>query len=95
MLGIQTARGHVFTGGVSVLHELTTRLTLGAELYGGYTNNRDLGRSQLQAMLGGQCKIRNNLSFDFGVLGGKYVASPRFGVQVGFSADFAVFRKRI
>lgn len=95
VLGIQTARGHVFTGGVSVLHELTARLTLGAELYGGYSNNRDLGRSQLQAMLGGQCKIRNNLSFDFGVLGGKYVASPRFGVQVGFSVDFPVFRKRI
>jgi len=95
VLGIQTARGHVFTGGVSVLHEFTGRLTLGGELYGGHTNNRDLGRSQLQAMIGGQCKIRNNLSFDFGVLGGKYVASPRFGVQVGFSVDFPVFHKSI
>src|SRR5215469_3651256 len=39
VLGIQNTRGHVYTGGVSVLHDFTARLTLGAEVYGGYTEN--------------------------------------------------------
>jgi hypothetical protein len=35
------------------------------------------------------------MTFDFGVLGGKYVASPHIGVQVGFSVDFPdVLHKR-
>jgi hypothetical protein len=88
VLGIQTTRGHVYTGGVSVLHDLTSRLTLGGEIYVGFTNNGDLGRSQIQALVGGQYGIRSGLSFDFGVLGGKYIASPRIGGQIGFSVDF-------
>jgi hypothetical protein len=94
VLGIQNSRGHVYTGGLSVLHDLTERLTLGAEIYGGYTANGNLGRSQFQVLAGGQFQIRKGLSFDFGVLGGKYVASPRVGGQVGFSVDFPdVIRK--
>lgn len=93
-LGIQTARGHVFAGGLSILHDFTAQLTLGVEVYGGYTNNADLGRSQLQAMAGGQYKIRDGMTVDIGVLGGKYIASPRIGVQIGFSVDFPdVFHK--
>jgi hypothetical protein len=88
VLGIQKARGHVYTGGLSVLHDFTERLTLGAEAYGGFTNNLDLGRSQFQLMIGGQYGIRNGMSFDFGLLGGKYIASPRIGGQIGFSMDF-------
>jgi hypothetical protein len=57
-------------------------------LYGGYTNNGDLGKSQLQALLGGEYQLRNGLAFTFGALGGKYVASPRIGGQLGFSVDF-------
>ena len=87
-VGIQSTRGHVFTGGLSVLHDFTARLTLGGELYGGFANNGDLGRSQFQALVGGQYAIRNGMTFDFGVLGGKYVASPRLGGQIGFSVDF-------
>src|SRR5262249_22009845 len=45
-LGIQATRGHVFVGGISIMHNFTARLTLGGEVYGGYTNNGDLGRSQ-------------------------------------------------
>ena len=30
VLGIQTTRGHVYTGGLSVLHDLNARLTLAA-----------------------------------------------------------------
>ena len=87
-LGIQSTRGHVFTGGLSILHDFTARLTLGGEAYGGYTQNGDLGRSQLQFLLGGQYEIRKGVTFDFGVLGGKYIASPRAGAQIGFSVDF-------
>ena len=87
-LGIQASRGHVYTGGLSILHDFTTRLTLGAEIYGGYTNNGNLGKSQLQVLTGGQYLVRRGITFDFGVLGGKYVASPRIGVQIGISVDF-------
>jgi hypothetical protein len=88
VVGIQTARGHVYTGGLSLLHDCTGRLTLGAELYGGYTNNAGLGRSQLQTMLGGTYTLRNGLAMSFGLLGGRYVASPRIGAQIGFAVDF-------
>jgi hypothetical protein len=87
-LGTQNTRGHVYTGGLSLLHDFSTRLTLGGEIYGAYTNSGSLGRSQLQAMAGGQYVIRNGLAFCFGLLGGKYVASPRIGAQIGFSVDF-------
>ena len=94
VLGIQSSRGRVYTGGLSILHDFTARLTLGGELYGGYTRNGDLGRSQLQFMIGGQYQVRNGMSFDFGALGGKYIASPRVGAQAGFSVDFpTVFHK--
>jgi hypothetical protein len=87
VIGIQTTRGHVYTGGLSLLHDFTARLTLGCEVYGGFTNNGNLGRSQFQILAGGQRVIRKGLSFSFGVLGGKYAASPRIGVQIGFSVD--------
>ncbi|PWU06842.1 MAG: hypothetical protein C5B51_11470 [Terriglobia bacterium] len=94
VLGLQTTRGHVYTGGISLLHDLSARLTLGGEIYGGYSNNGDLGRSQLQVLLGGEYQVRRGLTFSFGVLGGKYVASPRVGAQLGFSVDFPdVFRR--
>jgi hypothetical protein len=63
-------------------------MTLGGELYGAHADSRNPERSQLQAMAGGQYAIRNGLSFCFGVLGGKYVASPRLGGQFGFTMDF-------
>jgi len=88
VLGIQTSRGHVYPGGLSLLHDFTPRLTLGGEIYGGIADNKGLGRSQLQGLVGGQYAVRNGLGFDFGLLGGKYVASPRIGVQIGFSLDF-------
>ena len=87
-LGTQNTRGQVYTGGLSMLHDFSTRLTLGGEIYGAYTNSGSLGRSQLQAMAGGQYVIRNGVAFCFGLLGGKYVASPRIGGQIGFSMDF-------
>ena len=87
-LGTQTTRGHVAPGGLSLLHDFRPSLTLGAEVFGAYTGNGNLGKSQLQAMVGGQYVIRKGLTFCFGMLGGKYVASPRFGGQIGFAIDF-------
>jgi hypothetical protein len=93
-LGVQSSRGHVYTGGLSVLHDFTARLTLGAEVYGGYDPTGNFGRSQLQFMLGTQYQLRSGMTLDLGVLGGKYVGSPRIGAQIGFSVDFPdVFRK--
>jgi hypothetical protein len=95
VLGIETTRGHVYTGGASVLHDFTPRLTLGIETYGGLSSSDALGRSQLQFLAGGQYVIRDGLALSFGLLSGKYVASPRIGGQVGFSMDFpAVLRQR-
>lgn len=88
LLGIQTTRGRVYTGGLSVLHEYTKRLTLGVEAFGGYAENPGLGRSQLQFLGGGSYELRKGFSVDFGLLGGKFLASPRIGVQLGFAIDF-------
>jgi hypothetical protein len=88
LIGIQSTRGRVFTGGVSVIRKMSERLELGAELYGGVSSNLDLAKSQLQALIGGKYELRKGLSLDFGVLGGKYIASPRAGAQLGFSVDF-------
>jgi len=87
VLGVQTNRGRVYTGGLSLLHDFSEKLTLGAELYGGVSRTRELGRSQLQAMIGGQYTIRDGLAVTFGLLGGKYFATPRIGMQTGFAVD--------
>ena len=87
-LGTQTTRGHVFPGGISLQYDLRPSLTLGAEVFAAYTENDGLGKSQVQAMAGGRYVIRDGLNFCFGVLGGKYVASPRLGGQIGFTIDF-------
>ncbi|MGO9591227.1 MAG: transporter [Candidatus Acidiferrales bacterium] len=87
VIGTQNTRGHVYAGGVSLLHDFTPRLTVGGELYGGIADRDQLARSQLQAMVGAQYQLRNGLGLAFGVLGGKYIASPRIGVQAGFAID--------
>jgi hypothetical protein len=88
VLGTQNTRGQVYVGGLSLLHDFTSRLTLGGELYGAYATNDALSRGQFQGMAGGQFAIRKNLSLCFGILGGKYVASPQVGGQIGFALDF-------
>lgn len=88
LLGVQTTRGRVYTGGISVLRKFTEKISLGAELIGGFTQNFDLGRSQLQALAGGSYELRKGFEVDFGLLGGKYAASPVVGVQIGVSIDF-------
>lgn len=88
LIGIQTTRGHVITFGASLIRKFTEKWELGGEVYGGVTGDLNLAKGQLQFLTGGHYKIRKEFSLDFGVLGGKYVASPRVGVQLGFSVDF-------
>jgi hypothetical protein len=88
VIGIQTTRGHVYTGGLSLLHDFNPRLTLGAEVYGGVADTKGLGRDQLQGLAGGTYELRNGLSVTFALLGGKYEASPKIGTQVGLEVDF-------
>jgi hypothetical protein len=88
VVGIQTTRGHVYTGGLSAVHDFTPRLTLGAEIYGGVADTNALGKNQLQGLGGGWYTLRNGFSFAFALLGGRYAASPRIGGQVGFAVDF-------
>jgi hypothetical protein len=85
------AQGHVFPGGVSLQRDFLPSLTLGAEVFGAYSPNEKLGKAQLQAMAGGHYMIRKGLNLCFGLLGGKYVASPRLGAQIGFALDFPGF----
>jgi len=87
VIGIKS-RGTVFTGGGSLVREFTPKLQLGVELTGAVASNFQLGKGQLQTMLGGNYQVRDNFSFDFGIIGGKYTASPRVGVQLGVSIDF-------
>jgi outer membrane putative beta-barrel porin/alpha-amylase len=83
-VGIST-RGQVFVGGASLQRQFTPKLNLGAELVGAVARNS--GGSQLQTMVGGNYQLTDKLSFDFGVIAGKY-DSPRAGVLVGISLDF-------
>jgi hypothetical protein len=88
VIGVSTTRGHVYTGGLSLLHDFTKDLTLGAEAYGGLGDTKGLGKDQLQFLGGGSYQLRDGFSFTFAVLGGKFEASPHIGGQFGFAVDF-------
>src|SRR5512132_2197179 len=66
VVGIK-ARGIVFTGGGSLVKQFAPKLQLGIELTGALQRNFQLGKGQLQTLVGGNYQLRNNLSFDFGV----------------------------
>lgn len=86
-VGIE-ARGFVYTGGTSLVRKFTPRLDLGAEVTGAFARNAGLGKRQLQAQAGGNFLLREGLTLDFGVVGGRFAASPRLGAQLGLSYDF-------
>src|SRR5262249_24022198 len=87
VIGITKARGHVATMGASVIRKFTGKLSLGAEITAAATTNFDLQRGQLQALAGGNYDMGHGLTFDFGLLGGRFAATPTFGVQLGLSVD--------
>jgi Putative MetA-pathway of phenol degradation len=82
------SRGTVFTAGGSLVKQIGPKLQLGMELTGAFTRVSDLGKGHLQTLLGGNYQFKKNASFDFGVVAGKYAASPRAGIQLGLSVDF-------
>jgi hypothetical protein len=88
LIGISTTRGQVFTANGSLVRNFTPRLRLGAELFGAVTNNFELSRGQLIGQVGGGYAVAQNLEFTFGVLAGRFAASPRAGFQVGIAYDF-------
>jgi Putative MetA-pathway of phenol degradation len=87
VIGIK-ARGTVFTGGGSLVRQFTSKLDLGLEVTGSETRNFVLAKGQLQALIGGNYSVHRNVTLDFGIVAGKYTASPRVGVQVGVSVDW-------
>lgn len=87
VIGIRT-RGRVFTAGGSIVKQFTKKLDFGAELTGAVTSNFQLSKGQLQTLVGGNYALRKNLTFDFGLVAGRFSASPRLGAQLGISLDF-------
>ena len=88
VLGTQNTRGHVFTGGLSLQHDFSPRVTLGAEAYGAHADNSSLGKDQLQGLAGGWYQLTGRVAITFAMLGGSHIASPKVGGQVGFEVDF-------
>ncbi len=87
-IGIAVVRGQVFTGGVSYVRNISQKLQLGGEITGAVAGNFQLSKGQLQTQFGGNYQIGKNTSFDFGLIAGRFAASPRIGFLVGFSHDF-------
>ena len=88
LVGIRTTKGQVFTANGSITKDFTSKLKLGAELFGGVTNNFQLSKGQLEAQVGGNYSLNKGFSLAFGILGGRFPASPRAGVLLGFAYDF-------
>ena len=88
LIGIEGVRGQVFTGNGSLVRDFTEKLKLGVEVFGGVSNDFNLSRGQLEAQIGGSYSVRDDFAFTFGVLGGRFPASPKVGVHVGFAYDF-------
>ena len=85
VVGIAKARGHVATIGASIVRTFTRTLDVGMEVTGAVAPNTNLQRAQLQFLVGGNYSVHEGLTLDIGVLAGHYVASPRIGLQIGFS----------
>ena len=85
-IGIKS-RGTVFVGGASVVKQFTPKLDLGAEVTGALTRAFLLDEGQVQTQIGGNYAINKKVTFDFGVVAGKFNTS-RLGLQLGLSIDF-------
>ena len=88
VLGISVVKGHVFTAAGSYVRTINDKLQLGGELAGAVTSNFQLSRGQFQTQFGGNYNLTKHSTLDFGLIAGKYAASPRIGFQIGYSIDF-------
>ena len=86
-VGIRT-RGTVFAGGASLVRQFTSKLDLGVEVIGAHSTNSDLGAGLLQFQAGGNYVLKEGMTLDFGLIGGRFTGSPRAGAQLGVSIDF-------
>lgn len=82
------ARGLVGTAGASVIREFTPKLNLGVEITGSLASNSNLFKDQLQFIGGGNYALGKKITFDFGLVVGRFDGSPRVGLQLGVSVDF-------
>jgi hypothetical protein len=92
VIGTQNTHGHVYTGGLSLVHDLNQRLSLGMEAYGAVADNKGLGKDQFQGLAGGWYQFNSRMAVTFALLGGSHVASPKIGGQIGFEVDFPLRR---
>jgi hypothetical protein len=88
LIGVRTERGRIFTGNISLVRDFTEKLKLGGELFGAVPDNFRLNRGQLTGQLGGDYLLTQKFTLTFGVLAGRFSASPRAGVHIGFAYDF-------
>ena len=88
LVGIRGSRGQVFTANGSLVRDFTPKLQLGVELFGGVTNNFNLSRGQLEGQIGGSYAMREDFAVTFGLLAGRFPASPHVGIHLGFTYDF-------
>lgn len=88
LIGIKAERGHVYTGNASLVRVFNDKWTLGVEVFGAVTGNFKLNRGQLTTQIGGNYAFTDKFSLAFGVLGGKFSASPRAGAILGIAYDF-------
>jgi hypothetical protein len=84
---IETTRGHIATGGASMVEALSRHWTIGAEVFGAVSSNPGLDREQLQVLVGGSHELRDGLSLSLAGTTGWFPASPRLGVLIGFAID--------
>jgi hypothetical protein len=87
-IGIISTRGQVYTGSSSATYQLTKRWLLGIEVAGAFTQQFNLGKSQLQVLTGSKYELTRTVGLDFAVTGGKFEGSPRLGGAFGISVDF-------
>ncbi|PYS68913.1 MAG: hypothetical protein DMF69_18625 [Acidobacteria bacterium] len=88
LIGVQAERGQVFTGNISLVRDFTDRLKLGVEIFGALSTRESLSRGQLSTQLGGNFNFTEKFALSFGILAGRFTASPRAGAHLGFSYDF-------
>jgi hypothetical protein len=88
LVGIESAHSRVYTANGSLVREFSPKLKLGVEIFGAATSNLQLSRGQLEAQFGGDYQLTDRLTLAFGVLAGRYTASPRVGALVGMAYDF-------
>lgn len=87
VVGITSAHGKVVTMGTSLQRQMSERLVLGGEVSAAIANDVASDHAQLQALFGETYGVTEHFGVDFAITGGHFSASPRFGIQLGFTLD--------